>query len=143
MIIQQPHEGVEKRVKREIRYQMSRTSYNASRETGVIPFYEKQHMAMAKFQTIFLNIINNAVDLDMDETVTEVAKECQRNSLEEEFCIKRLMRHAPYCNFEYIVRNCFRNVYDTSAPKSECATPITADSMTPGRASISFSISFG
>ena len=123
MIIQQPHEGVEKRVKREIRYQMSRTSYNASRETGVIPFYEKQHMAMAKFQTIFLNIINNAVDLDMDETVTELAKECQRNGLEEEFCIKRLMRHAPYCNFEYIVRNCFRNVYDTSAPKSECAIP--------------------
>lgn len=80
-------------------------------------------MAMAKFQSIFLNIINNAADMDMDEIVTELAKDCQRNGLEEEFCIKRLMIHAPYCNYDYIVRNCFRNVYDTSAPKSDCAIP--------------------
>ena len=123
MILQQPHEGIEKKVKSEIRYQMKKTSYNAGRESGVIPFYEKQHMAMAKFQTIFLNLINSAVDMDMDEIVTEMAKECQKNGLAEEFCIKRLMRHTPYCSFEYIVRNCFRNVYDTSVPKSECALP--------------------
>ena len=45
-------------------------------------------MAMAKFQTIFLNLINSAVDMDMDEIVTELAKNCQRNGLAEEFCIK-------------------------------------------------------
>ena len=49
MILQQPHEGVEKRVKSEIRYQMKKTSYNAGRESGVIPFYEKQHMRKGVF----------------------------------------------------------------------------------------------
>ena len=123
MTIQQPHEGIEKKIKRELHFRMNRTSYKASRETGIIPGYERQHMAMAKFQSIFLNIINNAADMDMDEIVTELAKDCQRNGLEEEFSIKRLMIHAPYCNYDYIVRNCFRNVYDTSAPKSDCAIP--------------------
>jgi len=52
-----------------------------------------------------------------------LARECRKNGIDEEFAVRRVLHITPFGDYGQIVRGCFRNVYSTGEPGSDCSIP--------------------
>lgn len=69
-------------------------------------------MDMTRFQMIYRDVIPQNHEA-IDQKMTRLAELCRQNSLEEEFCIERLMHHSDFKDMEILIRSIFDNVYAT------------------------------
>ena len=75
-----------------------------------LPGYDERHMQMVRFQFCYADVLAQDFQ-EVDILLEELARQCMRNGLEGEFCLKRLRHMHAYQDYEVLARRTFRNVY--------------------------------
>jgi len=124
MLMNQPTEDVDESLLRNIVSAELPSRYDTAAFKS-LPGYDDHDMMMLKFRKC-VSLINDDEDSeigeyasDMDIYLTELAKLCKANGVNEEFAIKRLMMSRRFREKEVLVRECFGNVYEAKGRKCE------------------------
>ena len=75
-----------------------------------LPDYDEHMMQMARFQFCYAHVCSQNYQ-ELDVMLQDLARNCMRNGLEAEFCIRRLMHMHQYRTYDTLIRQTFRNVY--------------------------------
>lgn len=75
-----------------------------------LPGYDERMMQMTRFQFCYAEVMAQNHE-EIDVMLQELARQCMKNGLEAEFCLRRLMHMQQYNGYEVLVRRTFRNVY--------------------------------
>ena len=87
-----------------------------------LPNYDEEQMKVLKFQYCYQHSRMEG-DEEMDIFLMHLARECQKNGIDEEFAVRRVLHITPFNDFDQIVRGCFRNVYSSNEVGSDCSIP--------------------
>lgn len=75
-----------------------------------LPGYDERMMQMTRFQFCYAEVLAQNHE-ELDVMLQELARQCMKNGLEAEFCLRRLMHMQQFKDYEVLVRRTFRNVY--------------------------------
>ena len=87
-----------------------------------LPNYDEEQMKVLKFQYCYQQSLKEGKE-EMDLFLMHLARACQKNGLDEEFAVRRVLHITPFGDYGQIVRGCFRNVYSNGEPGSDCSIP--------------------
>jgi len=128
MILEQPTESIEGWLRRNPINTQKGSNGSLTLQSGwgdrtsSLPNYNDSMMQYAKFWSCYREVTKNDYT-DVDLLFIDLATMCQKNGLQKEFCIKRVLHITPYADYEYLVRTNFDLIYDTEVNASDCAIP--------------------